>query len=68
MALPHTLQLWKPAWLLLELLTSADDFGRISPPPRSWLLFLGETAPNPLALWLSVLKLGSTGHLFLRRS
>lgn len=31
MALPHTLQLWKPARLLLELLTSADDLGRFFP-------------------------------------
>lgn len=31
MALPHTLQLWKLAQLLLELLTSADDLGRFFP-------------------------------------
>lgn len=57
MALPQTLQLWKPAQLLLELLTSADGFGRLF--PRSWLLFLGGTLPNPLASWLSVPRLGS---------
>lgn len=60
MALPHTLQLWKLAQLLLELLTSADDLGRF------FLQILatvpGETVPNPLVLWLSVLRLDSSGH------